>query len=217
MTPHIGISGKQTADDPLIFCRFLSKQTRPPLFTSPVTKANVAKGALPVRDLLQAMMQLSDNTAAILLMRRAGGPESLTRFLRGVGDRVTRSDRYEPDSNDYSGDLDTTSPRAVIETARKILLGDVLTPASRERIEGWMVECRPGLDRIRAVLPADWRAGDRPGTSEARETNDVALVRPPGRAPLLIAAYYDAPGLDFDRREAVLRDVGKAFVEWARS
>jgi acetyl esterase/lipase len=35
MTPHIGISGKQTADDPLIFCRFLSKQTRPPLIVIP--------------------------------------------------------------------------------------------------------------------------------------------------------------------------------------
>jgi beta-lactamase class A len=33
--------------------------------------------------------------------------------------------------------------------------------------------------------------------------------------PLLVAAYHDAPGLDMDIREAVLRDVGSVFVTWA--
>jgi len=64
-------------------------------------------------------------------------------------------------------------------------------------------------------LPADWQAADRPGTSVEEETNDYALVRPPGRAPLLIAAYYDAPGVSMDSREAVLREAGTAFVKWA--
>jgi beta-lactamase class A len=65
------------------------------------------------------------------------------------------------------------------------------------------------------VLPTDWRAADRPGTSVEQETNDYTLVRPPGRAPLLIAAYYDAPGVSMDSREAVLREAGMAFVKWA--
>jgi len=185
------------------------------IFTSPTTEANVAKGALSVETLLKAMVELSDNTAAILLMRRSGGPAGLTAWVRGLGDSVTRSDRYEPISNDYNGDLDTTSPRAIIATARTILLGDALAEQSRDRLERWMIACKPGLNRIRAALPPDWQAGDRPGTSSNRETNDFALIRPPGRAPLLVAAYYDAPNLDFDQREAVLREVGHAFVKWA--
>jgi beta-lactamase class A len=80
-----------------------------------------------------------------------------------------------------------------------------------------MVAARPGLNRIRAALPADWQAADRPGTSVEEETNDYALVRPPGRAPLLIAAYYDAPGVSMDAREAVLREAGAAFVNWAKA
>jgi beta-lactamase class A len=47
------------------------------------------------------------------------------------------------------------------------------------------------------------------------QTNDYALVRPPGRAPLLVAAYYDAPGVSMESREAVLREAGKMFVQWA--
>ena len=187
------------------------------IFTSPVTKANVARGALPVGALCQAIVEESDNTAAILLMRSAGGPAALTQFLRGLGDSVTRSDRYEPESNTYSGVLDTTTPRAIATAARSILLGSVLSPQSRAQLEGWMSACKPGLNRLRAALPADWKAADRPGTSIEAETNDCALVRPPGRAPLLVAAYYDAPGISMDAREAVLREAGTAFVKWATS
>jgi beta-lactamase class A len=186
------------------------------IFTSPITKDHVREGALSVEALCQAMVEVSDNTAAILLMRRMGGPAALTQFVRGLGDAVTNSDRYEPDSNSYSGDLDTTSPRAVAGSVRAILLGDVLAPQSREMLESWMIGCKPGLKRIRAALPADWVAGDRPGTSVDRETNDYAIVRPPGRDPLLVAAYCDAPRLEMQAREAVLRMAGEVFVQWAR-
>ena len=185
------------------------------IFTSPVTKANVGRGAMPVGALCQAIVEESDNTAAILLMRSVGGPAALTQFLRGLGDTVTRSDRYEPESNKYSGFLDTTTPRAITTAARSILLGNVLSSQSRSQLENWMIACKPGLNRLRAVLPADWQAADRPGTSVEEETNDYALVRPPGRAPLLIAAYYDAPGVSMDSREAALREAGTAFVKWA--
>lgn len=184
------------------------------VFTSPVTEASVGQGALTVATLCQAIVEVSDNTAAILLMRSIGGPEGLTRFVRSLGDTVTRSDRYEPQSNQSDGMLDTTSPRAILGSARKILLGDVLSQASRELLESWMVAEKPGLKRLRAAFPADWIGADRPGTSLENETNDYALARPPGRAPLLVAAYYDAPHLDMALRETVLREVGSAFVAW---
>jgi len=187
------------------------------IFTSPVTRANVARGAMSIDALCRAILVDSDNTAAILLMRSAGGPAALTRFVRGLGDTVTRSDRYEPDSNRYRGMLDTTTPRAVAGTAQRLLLGDALSARSRMQLERGMTDCKPGLNRIRAVLPAGWQAADRPGTSVERETNDYVLVRPPGRAPLLVAVYYDAPGVGMDAREAVLREAGTVFVQWATS
>jgi beta-lactamase class A len=202
-------AGKESLERP---ARYTAKDL---IFTSPVTKANVAQGAMSVGALCRAAVEVSDNTAAILLMRSAGGPEALTRFVRTLGDNVTRSDRYEPTSNQYDGVLDTTTPRAMTTTVSRILLGDTLSSQSRRQLEAWMVSCKPGLNRIRAALPADWLAGDRPGTSVEEETNDYAIVRPPGRAPLLIAAYYDAPGVSMDLRETVLREAGRAFVTWA--
>jgi beta-lactamase class A len=187
------------------------------VFTSPVTKANLARGAMSIDALCKAILTESDNTAAILLMRSAGGPAGLTQFVRGLGDAVTRSDRYEPESNRYRGVLDTTTPKAIALTAKRLLLGDVLSAGSREQLERGMTDCKPGLNRIRAVLPAGWHAADRPGTSVERETNDYALVRPPGRAPLVVAVYYDAPGVEMSARERVLREAGTAFVQWATS
>jgi beta-lactamase class A len=185
------------------------------IFTSPVTKENVRQGAMSIGALCQAILEASDNTAAILLMRSAGGPAGLTQFVRSLGDSVTRSDRYEPDSNEYSGALDTTTPRAITRVVEKILLGNVLGSKSREQLERWMIACKPGLKRLRAALPSDWIAGNRPGTNLKEETNDYAIVRPPGRAPLLVAAYYDAPIVSMDAREAVLHEAGSAFVKWA--
>jgi beta-lactamase class A len=185
------------------------------IFTSPVTEANVDRGAMSVGDLCQAMLEVSDNTAAVLLMKRVGGPGDLTLFIRSLGDLFTRSDRYEPDSNHYSSILDTTTPRAITRSTRKILLGHTLKPKSRDQLEAWMMACKPGLKRLRAALPLDWIAGDRPGTNVNDETNDYAIVRPPGRSPLLVAAYYDAPRLGMNGRETVLHEVGSAFVDWA--
>lgn len=197
--------------------RLVQYTERDLIFTSPVTKANVSRGAMSVEALCRAILVESDNTAAILLMKSGGGPAALTQFLRELGDTVTRSDRYEPNSNRYSGVLDTTTPKAIATTARTLLLGDVLSERSRVQLERGMIDCKPGLQRVRAVLPADWQAADRPGTSVESETNDYAIVRPPGRAPLLVAVYYDAPGLSMDAREAVLREAGGVFVQWATS
>ncbi|WP_239479465.1 class A beta-lactamase [Lichenicola cladoniae] len=179
-----------------------------PDFLCPVTAAHVSQGALTVATLCQASVAVSDNLAAILLMQSVGGPPGFNRFLRSLGDGITRSDRYEPGSNSYDGLLDTTTPRAIIGSARKLLLGDVLKPSSRELLTSWMIDSTPGLRRLRASFPPNWVTGDKAGTYGPDETNDYAITWPPGRRPVLIAAYYNAPGMDLDLREAVLREVG---------
>ena len=185
-----------------------------PDFLCPVTAANVQRGALTIGALCQAMVEVSDNLAAILLMRTIGGPAGLTRFLRSLGDDVTRSDRYEPASDAYDGLRDTTTPRAITTTMRTILLGSTLSPESRELLESWMIDASSGLRRLRASFPSGWVVGDKAGTYGPDETNDDAIAWRPGHSPFLAAAYYDAPDREPDAREAVLREVGAAIVGW---
>jgi beta-lactamase class A len=164
---------------------------------APVTTAHLAQGSLPVEILLQAAMEESDNTAANLLLTLIGGPAGLTRFLRQQGDDITRLDRNEPSLNtNLPGDQrDTTTPSAMIATMNKILLGQMLSPDSRQGLTGWMKNCHTGKDRLRAGLPRDWIAGDKTGTGDNGAANDVAILWSPNRAPILIAAYLspDSP------------------------
>ncbi|HKR25023.1 MAG TPA: serine hydrolase, partial [Allosphingosinicella sp.] len=62
---------------------------------SPVLEAHLRRGRLPVDRLARAIVEISDNGAANLLLARIGGPAGLTRFIRGAGDPLTRLDRTE--------------------------------------------------------------------------------------------------------------------------
>ena len=139
---------------------------------------------MTISALAEAAQVTSDNVAANLLLARLGGPTGFTARLRELGDRQTRLDRLEPELNlVLPGDeRDTTTPRAMAETASRLLTGDVLTPASREQLIDWMVKTRTGDRRIRAGLPKDWRAGDKTGTATA-DTHDGQDQRRGDRVP----------------------------------
>lgn len=174
------------------------------LGVAPVSRAHVGEGHLSIEELCAAAVKFSDNTAANLLLAHTGGPAGLTRFLRRIGDGATRLDRNEPtlNSNTPGDPRDTTRPDVMVQTMKTVLLGDVLKPASRERLIQWLKDCTTGMKRLRAGLPKDWVAGDKTGTGFAGPCNDVAIAWPPGRAPILMAVYVDARNATDDQREA---------------
>lgn len=174
------------------------------LGAAPVTRAHVGAGALTIEQLCAAAVKYSDNTAANLLLAQIGGPAGLTRFLRGIGDPVTRLDRTEVALNsNIPGDRrDTTMPDAMVATMKRVLLGDVLKPVSCEKLIGWLKDSTTGLGRLRAGLPKDWVAGDKTGTGFNGPSVDNAIAWPPGRAPILMAVYVDARNATYQQREA---------------
>lgn len=179
---------------------------------SPVTERHVGVSGMTLAELCHAAITVSDNTAGNLLLASFGGPPALTAFMRTLGDQATRLDRIEPALNDVApGDeRDTTTPAAMLHSLRALLLGDALSTASRARLADWLVASTTGGKRLRAGLPADWRAGDKTGTGLRGATNDVAVLWPPGRGPLLVAAYYDAPDeMEAELRDGVLAEVGR--------
>ena len=192
---------------------------------SPVVLAHLTKGRLPIRVLAEAVQVTSDNTAANLLMRRFGGPEALTRFWREAGDRVSRLDGYEPDINVIPPGTqeNSTTPRAMARTVERLVTGDVLTASSRALLGEWMERTRTGMNRIRASIPADWRGLDKTGTymhpAIGNKTNDLAVLYPPkGRAPVIVAGYFERPVYSEAGREedeAVLKALGEIAAAWA--
>lgn len=158
---------------------------------APATSKNLAQGFMTVEELCGAAVELSDNPAANLLLSLIGGPSGLTRYLRGIGDEVTRLDRNELALNsNLPGDpRDTTTPYAMAHSFAGIVTGDVLKPASRQRLRGWLSTSPTGVRRIRAGIPTDWTAGDKTGTGTNGAVNDVAVLWPPEGAPIVVAVY----------------------------
>lgn len=178
---------------------------------APVTRLHTGAPGMRLDELCAAAITVSDNTAANLLLESLGGPQRVTAFVRGLDDGTTRLDRIEPDLNiAHPGDLrDTTAPDAMLRTLQRLLLGDVLAPASRARLLDWMRGCLTGTDKLRAGLPAGWSAADKTGSGSQGESNDVAILWPPQRSPVLVTAYYVAPSTDAQVRSAVLAEVGR--------
>ncbi|MDQ2101184.1 class A beta-lactamase [Azospirillum isscasi] len=168
-----------------------------------------------VAELCEATMTLSDNVAANLLLPAVDGPAGLTAFLRTLGDAQTRLDRNEPSLNSaIPGDpRDTTTPAAMVHSMERLMLGDALAPASRERLIAWMVANRTGDKRLRAGLPKGWRVGDKTGTGVRGTANDIAIVWPEGRAPLLIASYLTQTADGFKERDAIHAGVARAVAD----
>jgi len=194
--------------------RFISYGPADMLDYAPVTKAHLKDGGLTLGVLCQAAVELSDNTAANLTLRQLGGPAAVTAFARDLGDPVTRLDRNEPTLNTaIPGDpRDTTSPAAIMADLRALSLGDGLKPASRERLNGWLTDCKTGLTRLRAGFPAGWRIGDKTGTGVNGTANDVAIAWAPG-GPILIACYLtQAASVTDAARDAVDAEVARMVV-----
>lgn len=172
---------------------------------SPITGRNVAQG-MSVAALCAATVQYSDNAAANLLLEVLGGPAALTAFARTVGDTQFRIDRTEPALNTaLAGDArDTTTPRAMAQTLRRLVLGDGLPPPQRAQLTEWLVGNTTGGARIRAGVPAGWTVGDKTGSGSHGAANDIGVVWPPGRAPLVLAVYTWREAADAKYRDDVI-------------
>ena len=179
--------------------------------SAPVTTAHLAAGGMTVLDLCAAAIQCSDETAANLLLRSVGGPPGVTRYVRSLGDTVTRLDRAGP-GFDERAPVDgrgTTSPEAMVRDLRRILLSRGLSPPQRLYIWGWMLDAKLGGKRLRAGFPSTWQIGDQTGSGGH---STVAFLLPPRRSPLLAAIYMAETRAPAAVRDAAHAEIGRIIV-----
>ena len=154
-----------------------------------VTKSMSRDGGMTVGDLVRGCDRLERQHGGQSVLEVIGGPAGLTPSPARLA-TMTRLDRNEPTLNDATpGDpRDTTSPPP-------------WPPGHAEGV-GWRCALRLGAScnvvigdkvgdkRLRAGLPASWRIGDKTGTGEHGSTNTVAIIWPPGRAPLIATVFF---------------------------
>ncbi len=175
---------------------------------APVT-GPVIGSRLSVDRMMQAVVEVSDNPAANLLLKANGGLEAMQGFYRAIGDADTRVDRFEPEMNRLDGDKDTIKPARSVANLQRLFLDTAspLTAESQARLLGWMVASPTGADRLKAGVPAGWRVAHKTGTGGYGPTNDIGLLYPPTGRPVIVAAYYHATSRTTSaRNDAVIAD-----------
>lgn len=180
---------------------------------SPVTGPK-AEGSMTVEELCIATLDMSDNTAANILIDRLGGTQDVTAFLRRIGDPTTRLDRKEPELNLFvPGDVrDTTSPSAMASTWNRMLLGEALSPASRVLLADWLSRGGVTGELIRASTPATWRVADKSGGGRDHTRNLVAMITPPNDMPYFVSIYVSDTPADWELRNSAVKKIGVAIV-----
>lgn len=178
---------------------------------APVTREHLKAGHMTVAELSAAAIQYSDNTAANLLLDIIGGPKALTAWLRSIGDNSTRLDRNEPSLNANLPDdaRDTSTPEAMAATLQKLLVGETLSPASREQLKWWMIGNTTGNTKLRAGFDKFWIVGDKTGSGANGASNDVAIVWPRGMAPFIISVFYTGSTAPVESKNAVIAEVAR--------
>jgi beta-lactamase class A len=183
------------------------------LSNSPFSEKHVG-GTATVAELCGAAITVSDNSAANLLLRTIGGPAGFTRRLRAFGDPVSRLDRWETAMGEAApADVrDTTSPEAMAGLAQRLVLGNVLAPTSRARLTEWMKRAVNGKEGLPAGLPGGWGIGHKTGSGGHGTDNQVGILWPPRRAPLIVASYLTQSTLPEGKTRPVHAQVARAVV-----
>jgi beta-lactamase class A len=196
--------------------RFIRYDEKDILEYAPVTKAHLKDGGMTLDALCAAAIEQSDNTAGNLLLDAIGGPVGLTNSVRSIGDEITRLDRKEPELNSaIPGDeRDTTTSAVMCADMQRLVLGNVLSESSRHQLEDWLRHNETGALMIRAGVPKTWTVGDKTGRCGNGATNDVAIVRPLERAPIVVAIYSIGSTAPTDDRAAIVADAARAVVEF---
>ena len=182
---------------------------------APIAKQHVQEGGMTVSALCAAAIEYSDNTAANLLLQSIGGPSKLTEYLRSIGDDVTRLDRNEPSLNTAiaADPRDTATPASMLKSMKALLLDGALSENSRQQLAEWLVGNTTGGNRLRAGLPADCRIGDKTGTGQNGATNDVGIVWPPSRSPMLIVTFLVGTKAESAERDAAIAEVARIVAD----
>ena len=213
--------GKFGLDQPI---RFLPEDRILPKPYSPLQDKYPYAGVdVPLRTLLQLTVSLSDNTAADLLLRLAGGPKIVDEYVRSLGitgfhledgERALHREMPLQYRNWFE-------PRGAVQLLRRIADHSPLTAEHTGLLLGWMRPETP-TGRLDGDLPKGTIVAHKSGTSDvdngiAHATNDIGLVALPDGRQLAIAVFVTDSTADEATRKKVIARIGKVACDAARN
>nr|WP_243556439.1 class A beta-lactamase [Priestia megaterium] len=181
---------------------------------NPITEKHVDTG-MTLRELADASLRYSDNTAGNLILQQLGGPDGFKEALENIGDEVTLPERFEPDLNEVNpGEThDTSTARALATSLQTYVLGQALPEDKRELLTDWMKRNTTGDALIRAGVPKSWEVADKTGSGSYATRNDIAILWPPKGDPIVLAILSDRTEKDAEYNDKLIAEAAKQAVK----
>ncbi|WP_417879026.1 class A beta-lactamase [Vibrio sp.] len=177
---------------------------------SPIIEKYVGS-EITLTDACHAAMTMSDNTAANIIIKAVGGTQSITNFVKDIGDTQTRLDRMEPDLNEgaLNDPRDTTTPTAITNTLNELLFGSTLSDSSKDQLNEWMANNQVTGNLLRSVLPSDLKIADRSGAGGFGARSITAIVWNDQQPPTIISIYIAQTDASMEQRNAAIVNIGR--------
>jgi beta-lactamase class A len=90
-----------------------------------------------------------------------------------------------------------------------VMFGNVLGDASREHLKKWMLDAEITKNLLAAGLPAGWNVADKSGSGPNGTRNDVGILYPPRRAPIVISVFSTGSPRPILEREMIIAECAK--------
>ncbi|PHG12200.1 class A beta-lactamase [Bacillus toyonensis] len=181
---------------------------------NPITEKYIDTG-MTLKELADASIRYSDNTAQNLILKQLGGPSEFKKSLREIGDTVTNPERFEPELNEVQpGDTrDTSTPKALATSLQAYALGDILSIENRKFLIDLMKRNTTGDNLIRAGVPGEWEVADKTGSGSYGTRNDIAIIWPPNKKPIILAILSNHAKEDAKYDDKLIADATKIVLD----
>jgi beta-lactamase class A len=185
---------------------------------SPIRDRYPNGASLTIRQLLELTLAESDGTGSDVLLRLAGGPQGVMRFL----DSLAVSEVQVVTTEKAMGLGDNTvqyrnwaTPRGLLSLLEAVHEGRGLSGESRGLLLRWMTQVTRGAARIKGNLPAGTVVARRTGSSGTHNgmtaaTNDTGIVTLPDGRHLAVVVFVSDSRADAATRERVIAEIARA-------
>ncbi|MBO1510110.1 class A beta-lactamase [Metabacillus bambusae] len=181
---------------------------------NPITEKHIDTG-MTLKELSDASLRYSDNTAGNLILKQIGGPSGFKKSLREIGDNVTKPERFEPELNEVNpGEIhDTSTARALATSLQAFIIGDALPTEKRTILTDWLKRNTTGDTLIRAGVPKGWEVADKTGAGSYGTRNDIAIIWPPKGDPIVLAILSSRDKKDADYNDKLIAQATEEVIE----
>ncbi len=197
---------------------FLTKADLPATYSPLRDKYPEGNVRVSVKELLTYMVTVSDNDACDILLKRLGGLQKLTAYVRqlGVNNMVVKASEAQMQAAWPVQYTNWSYPSAQVELLAKVYQQTALSKTSNTLLWQLLLATSVGPKRLKGLMPEGTPVAHRTGTSSTNAqglspgTNDVGILQLPNGQHLAIAVFVTDSYADMTAREQVIAKIARA-------